>query len=85
MSRYPLMDIEQAIKDATYHVESIAEIVGELLHASGGTCPVEAEGMLRQVADARAAIARILPASMQTELAMEKIRHADAEAYWTPC
>jgi hypothetical protein len=81
MASYPLMDIEQAITEAQRCLDDITEVVHVLLAASDGHYPIEAPVLLAQVSAARTAVLQILPASLQTELAMEHIRHADTEAW----
>jgi hypothetical protein len=77
MASYPLLEMEAAITKALALVSAIADIMAALQAESAGHYPMEATVMCTNVATARAALTAILPASLQTELAMEHLRYAD--------
>ena len=83
MDHYPLLAIQHALTDADYHLAAVSDTVETLLHETDGHSPVEAALILANVEAIREMLSMILPASMQAEIAMEHIRYAEDEAFFT--
>lgn len=83
MNHYPLLDLVEALDDADRMLAEAAERVETMLTESEGQYPVEAPIILANVAVVREHLKTVLPTSMQTEIAMERMRYADDEAYWS--
>ena len=83
MGHYPLLDLKGALEDADRFLAEAQEHVETMLAESDGQYPIEASIILANVAALRDMMALVLPSSLQTEIAMEEIRYADDEAYWS--
>lgn len=83
MNHYPLLDLVEALAEADRMLAEAAERVETMLAESDGQYPIEASIILANVAALRDMMALVLPSSLQTEIAMEEIRYADDEAYWS--
>lgn len=80
---YPLLEMKRCLAEADASLADAAEMVAMLLLESDGHYPIEGAVILANVVTARAVVAQVLPASMQTEIAMEAIQHADDDAFYS--
>lgn len=82
MQTYPLLDIEQAAKDADRNLVDIVTYVQTLQSESDGQYPPGAETVLVNVAMLREVLAEVFPSELKKAIAQEHKQYEEDEGRW---
>jgi hypothetical protein len=79
---YPLLDIKQALQDASRNLADILVYLDILAHENGGKYPPDADTLRNNVMTARKLLPYLMPQGVADAIAQEQAEYDACEAYW---
>jgi hypothetical protein len=79
---YPLLDIKQALQDASRNLADILVYLDVLQHESDGTYPPDADTLRHNITAARKLLPYLLPKGVAEAIAAEQAEYDACEQYW---
>ena len=79
---YPLLDIKQALQDASRNLADVLVYLDILAHDSDGTYPPDADTLRHNVTAARQLLPYLIPKGVADAIAHEQATYDACEAYW---
>jgi hypothetical protein len=80
---YPLLDLKQALLDASRNLADVLVYLDLLAHDSGGTYPPDADVLRKNVTAARKLLPYLMPKGVADAIAAEQADYDACEQYWT--
>jgi hypothetical protein len=80
---YPLLDIKQALQDASRNLADVLVYLDVLQHESDGTYPPDANVLRYNVTAARKLLPYLIPRGVAEAIAREQAAYDACEQYWS--
>jgi hypothetical protein len=80
---YPLLDIKQALQDASRNLADVLVYLDILAHDSGGTYPPDADVLRHNVTATIKLLPYLIPRSVAEAIAHEQAEDDACEQYWS--